>query len=767
MGWFDEQIRERMQKDQEVFEDAFLEVAGAVLGGRGAARLMDERLAAREALDEILKYYHYKPAPEVPDSIKTAEEQIEYVLRPYGLMTRNVKLEPGWQHDAIGPMLGVLEESGAAVALLPGILRGYTFKDPETGETVPVNDRTAKRLSSEALCFYRPLPMKRLGIPDLLIYMRDCISARDLVLIFLGTLAVILAGMIEPRVYQAITGPVLASGNVSLLIGMAVFLLCAAFAGQLLGSVKNLLMKRITAKTSLAVEAAVMMRILSLPLSFFRKFSSGELSSRADSVGSLCSMLLDQILSTGLSSVLSLLYVTQIFRFTPMLVWPSIAIILVTVGLSLAVSFLQMKISAQQMQLSAEESGMSYALVSGIRKIRLAGAEKRAFARWAKHYAKGAALQYDPPALVKLNGVLMTAVSLIGTIILYDLSVRSGVTPSSYFAFSAAYGRVMGTFQSLAGIVISTASIKPVLDMAAPILETEPEMTADKEILTRVSGKMEMSHVWFRYEEDAPYILQDLSLQIKAGEYVAIVGRTGCGKSTLIRLLLGFEKPEKGAVFYDGRDLNTIDPRSLRKQMGVVTQNGDLFQGDIYSNITISAPHLTLEEAWEAAETAGIAEDIRRMPMGMHTVISEGSGGISGGQRQRLMIARAIAPKPKILIFDEATSALDNVTQKKVTEALDKLHCTRIVIAHRLSTIRSCDRILLLDKGRIAEEGTYDELIAKGGTFADLIARQRLHTETPETKDTAAAEDTAVTKDTAETEEASETKDAKEDQNND
>jgi len=215
-------------------------------------------------------------------------------------------------------------------------------------------------------------------------------------------------------------------------------------------------------------------------------------------------------------------------------------------------------------------------------------------------------------------------------------------------------------------------------------------------------------------------------LKIHPGEYIAIVGRTGCGKSTLMRLLLGFEKPERGAIFYDGKDMSKLDMSSLRSRIGTVMQNGSLFQGDIYSNIVITAPELTLDDAWEAAEKAGIADDIRAMPMGMQTLISEGQGGISGGQKQRIMIARAIAPKPRILMFDEATSALDNKTQKQVSEALDAMGCTRIVIAHRLSTIRHCTRILVMDSGGIIEEGTYEELIAKGGFFADLVARQRL-----------------------------------------
>ena len=245
-------------------------------------------------------------------------------------------------------------------------------------------------------------------------------------------------------------------------------------------------------------------------------------------------------------------------------------------------------------------------------------------------------------------------------------------------------------------------------------------------MLTRLSGGIELNNVSFRYSENMPLIIDNLSLKIRPGQYVAIVGKTGCGKSTLMRLLLGFEHPQKGAVYYDGKDLERIDLRSLRRRIGVVMQNGKLFLGDIYSNIVISAPWLSQKDAWEAAELAGIADDIRRMPMGMNTVISEGSGGISGGQRQRLMIARAIAPKPKILMLDEATSALDNLTQKKISESLDSLKCTRIVIAHRLSTIKQCDRIIVLDHGKIIEDGKYDELIEKNGFFAELVARQRL-----------------------------------------
>ena len=260
------------------------------------------------------------------------------------------------------------------------------------------------------------------------------------------------------------------------------------------------------------------------------------------------------------------------------------------------------------------------------------------------------------------------------------------------------------------------------------ILQAVPEYGEGKTMVSELTGRIELNHVTFRYEEDSPPVLDDLSLTIEPGEYVGVVGRSGCGKSSLVKVLLGFETPSKGAVYYDGKDIARLDLKSLRQKIGTVMQNGKLFMGSIYENISISAPSLTMQGAWDAAEMAGLADDIREMPMGMMTIIGEGQGGISGGQKQRIMIARAVAGKPRILMFDEATSALDNHTQKKVTEALDALKCTRIVIAHRLSTIRHCDRILVLDQGRIIEDGTYEELIEKNGFFADLVSRQRLDT---------------------------------------
>ena len=721
MGWFDEQIRQRKLSDQEIMEDSLFRMASVVLGRQRAGVLNDDRIVTKEASDDILKYFHYKPV-EIPDNVTGLDEQLEYCLRPHGLMRRNVKLDEKWYLDAFGPMLAFRKEDGAAVALLPKPFMGYWFRDPDTGNKISVNRTTAAQFEGEAFCFYRPLPLKKLGIKDLLVYLKDCLSIGDLVSIVVLTFTATLVGMIMTNINKALTGFVKDSGNLTLLLGTAAFTISVILATQLIDGVRALMMNRLEIKTSVSVEAAMMMRIMNLPANFFRNYASGELSSRYDAVNMLCDLLLGNVFSTGLGAIFSLMYITQILHYAPALVGPAMLIILVSIVVSILSSLTQIKVSRQVMDKGAKENGLSFALIMGVQKIKLAGAEKRAFAKWAHKYAEAVELTYNPPLLIKANTAITTAISLAGTIVLYFLAVTTNVTPSEYVAFNTAFGAVTAAFASLTGVALSIAQIKPILEMAEPILKTEPESSENKTMVTKLNGNIELSNVYFRYTPNMPYVVNGMNLKIRAGEYIAIVGSTGCGKSTLVRLLLGFETPERGAIYYDSKDLSGLDLRSLRRRIGTVTQDGSLFQGDIYSNIVISAPELTLDEAWEAA----IADDIRAMPMGMQTMISEGQGGISGGQKQRLMIARAVAPKPKILIFDEATSALDNKTQKQVSEALDGLKCTRIVIAHRLSTIKNCDRILVLEKGRILEDGTYDELIAKKGFFAELVERQRL-----------------------------------------
>lgn len=725
MGWFDEQIKLRKQSDNDVFSESFANIADAVMGSTISASLKDNRELVQDSMEEILKYYHVK-SREIPESIEDIEEQLEYLMRPYGIMRRTVKLEDNWYKDAIGAMLAVRKSDGSVVALIPAGISGYTFWDKERGKRVRVNSKNQELFETEAIVFYKSFPLKRVGVSELLHFMRQTLSLSDFIWIALATFAVTLFGMLLPKLNNLLFTNVIESGSKRLLFALSVFMLCVVVSQMLITAVRELITARINTKMNVAVQAATMMRILSLPSDFFKKYSSGDLFSRWQQMNTLCDLLVSSVLTAGLTSVFSLVYISQIFVYAPALVIPALCVIGATILLSVISAFMQMRLSEKKMKLASKESGMSYALISGVQKIKLAGAEKRAFARWGNLYAKEAKLAYNPPVFLKINNVISTAITLIGTLVMYYMAVRSQVSVADYYAFNTAYGMVSGTFVSLVGVALTMSEIKPILELVKPILQTVPEVSQGKQVITKLSGGIELNNVSFRYNENMPLVVDNLSLKIRPGQYVAIVGATGCGKSTLMRLMLGFETPDRGAVYYDGKDLATIDLKSIRKKIGVVMQEGKLFQGDIYSNIVISAPHLTMDDAWEAAELAGIAEDIRRMPMGMYTMISEGSGGVSGGQRQRLMIARAIAPKPKILMFDEATSALDNLTQKRVSQSLDSLNCTRIVIAHRLSTIQQCDRIIVLDKGKIVEDGQYEELLEKNGFFAELVARQRL-----------------------------------------
>ncbi|MBR2520899.1 MAG: NHLP family bacteriocin export ABC transporter peptidase/permease/ATPase subunit [Oscillospiraceae bacterium] len=724
MGWFDEQIRQSLQNDQELFEESLLRMASVVMGKK-PEDVGSERIITKAAIDEILKYYNFKPA-EIPNSIKDADERLEYCLRPHGIMRRNVKLTEVWYKDCTGPILAFNKETGDTLALLPGKYSGYFFYDREAGKNRKLDKRTAEQLDEDATVFYRPLPQKEVGRIDMIRYLMKGVSHSDIVFLIILTLLVTGAGILLPMVTRFLTGYVLDTGATGAFAGTVIFLTCTLAATAVLNAVKNLAVTRMKIKTSIPLSAAIMARMINLPASFFRDYSAGDLASRFHSLNQMCTYLVEYIFTGGLTVLLSLLYIGQIAHYASGMIIPALLVLLLLSGMGGIALSMRRKVNKRIMHSNAENSGLTYDLISGVQKIRLAGAEKRAFSLWGNSYSVKLNSKYNIPSYLKVHKALEAAVTLAGTVAFYCIAVKQCVSPSAYMAFSAAYGTVIAAFKAMDDMTPAAAMVGPIYDMIEPVLKTVPETSDSRETVTSLTGSIELSNVYFRYKENTPYVVDGMSLKIKAGEYVAIVGTTGCGKSTIMRLLLGFEKPEKGAIYYDRKNMAKLDHRSLRRRIGTVMQDSSLFSGDIYSNIVISAPHLGVDAAWEAAETAGIADDIREMPMPMHTFISEGQGGISGGQKQRLLIARAVASKPRILMFDEATSALDNKTQKAISEALDRMQCTRIVIAHRLSTIKNCDRILMIDKGKIVESGTYEELLARNGRFAELVKRQRL-----------------------------------------
>ena len=725
MGFFDDQIRQRNKNDEELYIRSFEKLNKKVLGAKNRAEYANRKYTIQLALKDIFAFYGHKSVA-IPSQITDTIKQIDYAINAVGMMRRRITLRGKWYLDSFGPLLAFFKDTGEPVVLFPLGFTGYYYHNRENGKRVLVRKRNTKIFQEQAYCFYNPLPLRKIGIPSLLRYMKQCISAYDIAIYSFVVLLAALIAMIAPKLAQVLTSVVIEENSVELLLGLAMGVAGSSLLANMLHSMTRVISARIKWKVTIPVEGAVVQRIFSLPVPFFRDFSAGELVKRTQGVSAICEILITDLMSVGITSFISLIYIGQIFSFAPGLAIPSMVIIIITVMFSILSALVQVRISKKQMKLEAIEYGLTYGLISGIQKIRLAGAEKRAFSKWASHYAEQASLTYNPPLFIKLNSVINVAITAFGSIVLYYYAVKYRVSASNYYASSLVYGYILGAFSALARISLSLADIRPVFELAEPILKAEPEAKEDKEIIKRLSGSIEFNRVSFKYNNQDPYILNDFSLKIKSGEYVAIVGKTGCGKTTLIRLLLGFEKAMKGAVYIDGKDITKVDIKSLRRKIGTVLQDGKLFYGSIYENIAIATDSLTEEEAWEAAEIAGIADDIKSMPMGMNTMIAEGQGGISGGQKQRILIARAIAPKPRILIFDEATSALDNITQKRVSDALDKLNCTRIVVAHRLSTIRNCDRILVISDGGIAEDGSYDELMKLKGKFYELISNQQL-----------------------------------------
>ncbi|MBQ6233594.1 MAG: ATP-binding cassette domain-containing protein [Clostridia bacterium] len=651
---------------------------------------------------------------------------IDYMVRPLGIMRRRVTLDGRWWRDGDGPLLAAEKETGRVCALIPDAVSGYRYFDPVTNASVKVNKNNKDRFEEEAVCFYRPLPMKTMTGRELIIFLVQHISKSDALLIAAVMLMTTLTGILTPLITMMIFAQIIPSGKYVLLVSAALLLTNVALGRYLLSTVKTAILSRVSNRMDTQLENGLIGRVLNLPVKFFADKSAGGVSQSIFALSMLPDLLTETIFSTGIAAAMSLLYILQVALMEPAL---SVSA-LVTFGLEfvLIAECVKQKRKISQMQLEADREmhSLEYSLFSSIRKIKVSGSENRAFAKWSDLYRKGAAATYVWRFPAFMQNELFTVIQMTGLLIAYKVSTDTGVSVAGFAAFSASFGLVMAALMQLSASADIIAGLQPVLKMGAPVLDCVPENSGGKSYVEKLDGSIEMDNVSFRYDKDGPWIIDNLNLKINPGEYVAIVGKSGCGKSTLMRLMLGFEKPDDGAIYYGKHDLSSIDLASFRRHVGTVLQNGKLFAGDLYSNITISAPWLNMDDAWEAARMAGIADDIENMPMGMRTNISEGGGGISGGQRQRIMIARALAPKPSILMLDEATSALDNITQKIVADSLNRLKCTRIVIAHRLSTIRECDRIIVIDGGKIAEDGNYEELMAQKGLFFDLMRRQQV-----------------------------------------
>lgn len=656
------------------------------------------------------------------------------LIQKGGMQLRLISLEKNWYTMDCGVMMGYYGPKKEVAALLPVTAQKYQLVTQAKPEGIPITAEVAEQIDKDAFVCYGGFPARKLKIRDLLKFMFNQCWRDDYKTILLASLLGGLIPIFSPIVTETIFSDILPIQDRQGLATVTQVMMVVGFSTAGVSLVRSIAVLRISAHLDMTTEAALWNRLLSLPTKFFRDFQTGELLQRMGSLNAIKGLVTGDFVGGVFNFIFSFWSLFLMCYYSMKLTLAAIAVWLVY-ALVIAVIYRRVfSLQRNMIQATNKVAGQVQEIFNGLPKFRVQGAEARAYYLWSKVFGEEWKWNLKLRWQGNYNGIIGSIQPFILTMLLFYTVVYgmretvNGVSVQTmgyaqFMGFNAAYGSFNGTMIAMVGLATGLFSLKPHIENLKPILEAEPEITEDKVDAEVLAGSIEVSHVSFAYKADGPEVLRDISFRIRAGETVAIVGRSGCGKSTLIRLLLGFETPKSGAVYFDGQDMAELNVSSVRSQMGVVLQNGQLMSGDIFTNI-VGTSSLTMDDAWLAAERAGIADDIREMPMGMYTIISEGSGNISGGQRQRLLIARALANKPAIVLLDEATSALDNRTQAIVTQSLSQMHCTRVIVAHRLTTIRDADRILVMDGGSIVENGTYEELAAMDGLFAKLIQRQ-------------------------------------------
>ena len=720
MSIFSSQIDKRRKYDTSSLSHEIIE---------GAARMglhysdpipQTDHLSVRQVL-RALQIFDYELEN---DDIVPLEQQFSNILHTHGIMKRMVQLNDGWWKETSGPLLG-RTQSGHLVALLPKWTgRSYYYINAEGIRQKVTRQRMEHDLEPEAYAFTKSLPLHRLTKREVIAFILASANNHSLIYMCLAALVVVLLGMIVPMANKFVFDTVIPAGNPAALAPIAGLLTGAAVAVLLFSFIRNLYILRVENILEMNLHNAVMARLFLLPARFFHSHSSGELTSKMSNLTQLCQQVNESVVGALLSGALSIVYFIQVGIYGGRLLAP--AAVLYVLQTLMVVLYFRTVVRLNQQFISKNDTlnGMECNLFAGIQKIKLTGSETRAYTQWLNRYTNTTHIIYNPRFLLRLFPSLLALMSVVNLLVIYYFTRRFSIETSNFIAFTSAFGMLTAALSEIIRQIPEMAKIGPQLDSIMAIAETEPEVSGPSAAISSLSGSIKISHLSFRYQEDMPLVIDDLSLNIKDGEYVGIAGASGCGKSTLLRLLLGFEIPLRGNISYDHYDLAKADKSELRRRIGSCLQNGRLFTGDIFHNITITAPWATHDDAWEALRMACMYDEVKALPMGLHTVITEDGGGFSGGQKQRLLIARALIGRPSILFFDEATSALDNISQKQVSDNLDRLHCTRLVIAHRLSTIRHCDRIIVLDKGKIAEEGTFEELMARKGLFYEMSLRQ-------------------------------------------
>ena len=690
----------------------------------GHERILDTKINAPP--DDDIIFAWRKMGGDIPPGMSKAE-QTEFTVFadamhiPY---RRVALLGPWWQSD-MGPLVGQTVADGRPVALVPN-WRGRYRLHRQGSKPCLIDAAVAATLDASAISVIKPMPERQLRPRDLLIVaIASC--AGDLSTLLLATFGASLLGLLVPIATGHIIDTFVPSEMRSQLLMLGVMLVVAQFCSFLLKASSDLARQRIDGRVAARLQGGVMDRVFRMPSFVLRTFSSTDLAMRAMSVDGIRRTVTGIALNTLLTGAFGLSSIALLFHYD--VYGASVALMLFAVLASVGVfaGYKQIKSMLQGEQMNANVATFTQQLMENISTLRAFGAEKRAYVQWSRNSiemrkrglrGKRISIVFD----TMLSGYDMLAMALVFMVL--GREVDANMSSGSFLAFASAYSNFLGASIGFGRAMLQVAGLIPMYARIKPLMENTPERSGTAQSPGQLSGALEVANVAFAYP-GRPRILTKMSFRVEPGQFVALVGASGCGKSTLVNLLLGIDKPEQGAILYDGNNLADLDVTAVRRQFGVCRQNGRMFSGSLYENILGAHPG-TQADVWEAARLAGIDNEIRALPMQLHTVVTEGSATFSGGQIQRFLLARALVGNPRFVVLDEATSALDNITQDMVVRNVERLGVTRIVVAHRLSTIRNADVILFIRDGKVTETGNYDELCQLGGDFANFVKRQSL-----------------------------------------
>jgi len=650
---------------------------------------------------------------------RSSENALPALAAKSDVRLRRVALAGPWWRGDSGALVGFLEPTGEAVALLPqGGGRGYRLCRYDGGEEA-VSYRSPLRPHAYALS---PAWRPEVSFSEAVSAMFGDRLHAWFALIGWSTACGVLA--VLPVIFLGIVfRGIIPSGEFGWLLQAGALLACASWVKALLDFGRRVAAGRLRDRAEAILLPALWDRVLKMPVSFFRRLACGNLASRILGSSALPERLVEAAASAAFGLPVAVLSCVLLFIYGGALALVALACALLILAAAILLDF-RAFLTAQGTAKPDHLPGLTFQLISALARIRLAGAEGLAFSAWIRRFVEREGTRFAASRWTAIEVLLWPSAAAALVLLLALAGPR--YTPfraADLIAFGAALGTLLAGLGQLRQTAREGLSALAHREDLRPLLEAPLESSPQRQPPGRLTGLVEARHLRFRYADDAPWILDGLSLRVEPGEFVALVGASGCGKSSLLRLLLGFDAPAAGMIRYDGLDLQALDLAAVRQQIGAVLQRFGVIPGTVFQNIAGDAP-LAIDEAWEAARLAGLAEEIRALPMQMHTLINESGSGFSAGQRQRLALARALARRPRLLILDEATSALDNHSQAVITASLGRLGITRLIVAHRLSTIAGADRILLLHEGRIVEEGSYASLVRAGGLFQSLTARQ-------------------------------------------